>query len=200
MSEHPVHASPGDGHQHVGSYADAVRAYRDSKDEAFRSRRDSPIPEPQRASFTGLAYYPVDEDLVFEDLVLEPYPDPDTAHFEILTTDGRTRLAERAGRFRFQLDGGERVLTAYRLADASGALAEDLFVPFQDATTGVETYGAGRYLDVQAEDDGAWTIDFNMAYHPLCVYDMRYSCPITPAENRLPVRVEAGERLGDVGH
>jgi uncharacterized protein (DUF1684 family) len=73
-------------------------------------------------------------------------------------------------------------------------------VPFLDATSGIETYGAGRYLDLEPEDDGTWTLDFNMAYHPLCVYDMRYSCPITPSENRLPERVEAGERLGGEGH
>jgi uncharacterized protein len=185
---------------HGASYADAVRTWRERKDHAFRTRRDSPIPEPQRASFNGLPYYPVDEELVMRGLVLEPYPDPATAFFEITTTDGRFRLAERAGRFRFVLDGAERVLTAYRLADATGVVGEDLFVPFQDATTGLETYGAGRYLDLEPDADGSWTLDFNMAYHPLCAYDMRFSCPITPAENRLPIRVEAGERLGDGSH
>jgi uncharacterized protein (DUF1684 family) len=68
-------------------------------------------------------------------------------------------------------------------------------VPFLDATSGTETYGAGRYLDLEPEDDGTYILDFNLAYHPSCVYDVVYSCPLTPAENRLPVRVEAGERL-----
>jgi uncharacterized protein (DUF1684 family) len=58
-------------------------------------------------------------------------------------------------------------------------------VPFLDATSGTETYGAGRYLDLEPDDDGTWTLDFNLAYHPSCVYDPRYSCPLTPAENRL---------------
>jgi len=70
-----------------------------------------------------------------------------------------------------------------------------LFVPFLDGTSGRETYGAGRYLDLAPEDDGTWTLDFNLAYHPSCVYDPEYSCPLTPAENRLPIRIEAGERL-----
>ena len=74
-----------------------------------------------------------------------------------------------------------------------------LFVPFLDATSGTETYGAGRYLDLEPEDDGTYALDFNLAYHPSCVYDVIYSCPLTPAENRLPDRIEAGERLGE-GH
>ena len=77
----------GSAHQHhsppIESYTDAVHAWRQRKDQAFRGLRDSPIPEPQRASFPGLAYYPVDEDLVFEGLELEPYPDADSAFFEI---------------------------------------------------------------------------------------------------------------------
>jgi uncharacterized protein (DUF1684 family) len=71
-----------------------------------------------------------------------------------------------------------------------------VFVPFLDLTSGTETYGAGRYLDLDPDpEDGTYVLDFNLAYHPSCVYDPRFSCPITPAENRLPLRVEAGERL-----
>ena len=70
-----------------------------------------------------------------------------------------------------------------------------MFVPFLDATSGHETYGAGRYLDIEPEDDGTYSLDFNLAYHPSCVYDFRFSCPLTPAENRLRIRIEAGERL-----
>ena len=72
-----------------------------------------------------------------------------------------------------------------------------LFVPFLDATSGSETYGAGRYLDLEPEEDGTYELDFNFAYHPSCVYDIRFSCPLTPAENRLPLRIEAGERLAE---
>jgi uncharacterized protein (DUF1684 family) len=68
-------------------------------------------------------------------------------------------------------------------------------VPFADATSGTETYGAGRYLDIEREDDGTYSLDFNLAYHPSCVYDVKFSCPLTPAENRLRVPIRAGERL-----
>jgi uncharacterized protein (DUF1684 family) len=84
------------------------------------------------------------------------------------------------------------MLTAYTF---EGDHSESVFVPFLDGTSGKESYGAGRYLDLDPEDDGTYVLDFNLAYHPSCVYDPRFSCPLTPAENRLPVRIEAGERL-----
>jgi hypothetical protein len=131
-----------------------------------------------------------------DDLVLLPYSGSEPVRFEIPTTDGKLKPAERAGVFSFELGGAAVTLTAYRFA---GSDDMSLFVPFLDATTGTETYGAGRYLDLEPEDDGTYSIDFNMAYHPSCVYDPRFSCPLTPAENRLPMRIEAGERLAP-GH
>ena len=74
---------------------------------------------------------------------------------------------------------------------------DELFIAFQDATSGRETYGAGRYLDLEPDEDGTYALDFNLAYHPSCVYSPNFSCPLTPAENRLPVRIEAGERLAE---
>ena len=180
------------GHHHVLSYEDAVAQYRADKDAFFAASPGSPIPAAERAGFTGLPYFPVDPALVFDDLALLPYAGTDPVQFEIPTSDGRLRAAERAGIFRFELGGATRTLTAYRFAGSDGT---SLFVPFLDATSGTETYGAGRYLDLEPEDDGTWSIDFNLAYHPSCVYDPRFSCPLVPAENGLPVRVEAGERL-----
>ena len=54
-------------------------------------------------------------------------------------------------------------------------------MPFLDATSGSETYGAGRYIDIEVEEDGTYSLDFNLAYHPSCVYDPKFSCPLTPA-------------------
>ena len=181
-------------HEHTVSYPDAVQLFRDDKDAFFRTHQRSPVPEAERAAFTGLPYYPVDESLRFDDLRLEAYSGDEPVFFQIPTSDGKLRPAERAGVFRFPLGEGERTLTAYRF---EGQAPEDgeVFVPFLDATSGTETYGAGRYLDLEPDDDGTYSLDFNLAYHPSCVYDPVYSCPLTPAENRLPVRVEAGERL-----
>jgi uncharacterized protein (DUF1684 family) len=185
--DHGDHA----GHEHV-AYPDAVAAFRAEKDESFRSSHDSPIPHDQRHDFAGLPYFDVDEDLRFEGLTLEPYTGSEPVRFQIPTSDGQLRDAERAGVFRVPRGGATQTLTGYVF---SAGDSDSVFVPFLDATSGTETYGAGRYLDLWPEDDGTYALDFNLAYHPSCVYDARFSCPITPAENRLPVRIEAGERL-----
>ncbi len=192
MTEHEHHHE----HHHTVSYPDAVAELRADKDALFKEADGSPIPATERDTFGGLPYFPIDEDLRLDPLPLVPYTGSEPVKFEIPTSDGRLRPAERAGVFRFALGGVDCSLTAYRFAnDAS----DTLFVPFLDATSGTETYGAGRYLDLEAEDDGTYVLDFNLAYHPSCVYDPRFSCPLTPAENRLSVRVEAGERLAP-GH
>jgi uncharacterized protein (DUF1684 family) len=132
---------------------------------------------------------------VFEGLTLDPYAGDEPTSFQIPTSDGKLRPARRAGSFAFEIEGRPVRLTGYELDGAHGD--GRLFVPFLDATTGTESYGAGRYLDLEPDEDGTYAIDFNLAYHPTCVYDPRASCPLTPAENRLPVRIEAGERLAE---
>jgi uncharacterized protein len=183
-------------HEHV-EYPEAVARFRADKDDYFRSAHDSPIPHDARHDFQGIPYFPVDESLRFEGLTLEPYTGSEPASFQIPTSDGKLRPAVRAGLYRFPIDGTTHTLTGYTFE--SGA-SESVFVPFLDLTSGNETYGAGRYLDLFPEDDGTYALDFNLAYHPSCVYDLeRFSCPITPAENRLPLRIEAGERLAPEG-
>ncbi len=189
--EHHDHGEH-DHHEHELSYPDAVEAFRADKDHYFKHGDHSPLPVAEREAFEGLPYYPVDESLRFEELTLEPYTGDEPSHFQIPTSDGKLRPAHRGGVFRFDIGGEPRQLTAYVLNDGEPT---SLFVPFLDATSGTETYGAGRYMDLEPEDDGTYALDFNLAYHPSCVYDVIFSCPITPPENRLAVRVEAGERL-----
>jgi uncharacterized protein (DUF1684 family) len=185
-------------HEHVLSYPDAVAEYREDKDAYFKFNPDSPIPEAERDDFSGLPYYKVDEALRFEDRVLEGYTGDEPSDFQIPTSDGKLRPAHRAGYLSFEVGGATHRLTAYTFDVEASEGAEDgqsLFVPFLDGTSGTETYGAGRYMDLEPEDDGTYSLDFNLAYHPSCVYDPKFSCPLTPAENRLPIRIEAGERL-----
>jgi len=191
--DHDPHAH----HEH--SYRAAIGGYRAEKDEFFKSSPNSPIPEDERAAFEGLPYFPIDEDLAVEGLQLEPYAGDEPSSFEIPTSDGKLRPAHRAGTFSFELGGEPRRLTAYQL---DGGRGDSLFVPFLDQTSGRETYGAGRYLDLEPDEDGTYAIDFNLAYHPSCVYQAKFSCPLTPAENRLATRIEAGERLPEAepGH
>jgi len=194
--DHHDHAEH-EHHHHDGphDYVGAIEGYRAEKDAFFKSAPGSPIPVAEREAFAGLPYYPVDVDLVFDGLALEPYTGDEPTSFQIPTSDGRLRPARRAGTLTFDLGGASRRLTAYELG---GAHSDGrVFVPFLDATSGSETYGAGRYLDLEPDEDGTYALDFNLAYHPSCVYAPQYSCPLTPAENRLPDRIEAGERLAE---
>jgi uncharacterized protein (DUF1684 family) len=162
---------------------DALERFRREKDDFFRSHPDSPLTADQRRSFLGLRYFPASPALDLT-LDIEPYDPP--SQVEIQTTTGEVRLYERFGRIEFAVDGQTVGLTVYRSEDG-------YFLPFADALAGTETYGAGRYLEPEPSSDGRLHVDFNLAYNPYCAYNARWSCPITPAENRLPVAVRAGE-------
>ena len=191
--DHAAHDHEHQEHEHHAiGYVEAVLEFRAEKDAFFKAAPNSPIPAGERDAFAGLPYYPVDEGLRFEDRTLEPYTGDEPSDFQIPTSDGKLRPAHRAGYLGFEIDGATHRLTAYTFDGGDG---ESLFVPFLDGTSGTESYGAGRYMDLDREEDGTYSLDFNLAYHPSCVHDPRYSCPLTPAENRLPVRIEAGERL-----
>lgn len=196
MTDQHDHQHDHEHHEHHEhrplDYTEAIEQFRAKKDAYYRTGAHSPIPKTERGTFNGLPYFPVDPAARFEDRVLEPYTGSEPSNSQIPTSDGKLRPARRAGILAFDLGGERRSLTAYTFdGDEDGSL----FVPFLDVTSGTETYGAGRYLDLEPEDDGTYTLDFNLAYHPSCVYDPQYSCPLTPPENRLPVRIEAGERL-----
>ena len=100
----------------------------------------------------------------------------------------------RCGEFRFKIGGKEQALQVYK----SNPQEAMLFIPFKDATSGRETYGAGRYLDLEPERDrtagGKWILDFNQAYNSWCVYSEAYTCPFVPIENWLKVPILVGEK------
>lgn len=166
---------------------------RKEKDEYFR-QTGSPIPEEQRASFTGLRYYPPDTSLAFN-LKLARLSQPEPAN--LTATKGDVRKMERYGTFSFTVNGKPCTLTAY----TSATNPDNLFVPFKDATNDAETYGVGRYLDLEIEDDDNYQLDFNRAYNPYCAYNPGYTCPLVPQENILDVAINAGEMMpAGAGH
>ncbi|MDH3426693.1 MAG: DUF1684 domain-containing protein [Acidimicrobiia bacterium] len=163
---------------------DALAQHRADKDDYFKQSHDSPIPHEDRHDFSGLNYYDADPDLVLDLVVKES----DGAELTIDTTDEQQRVYRRAATVEFEAGGQQNSLALYDTGHAG------YFVPFRDETSGKDTYGAGRYLDVEPNDDGTVTIDFNYAYNPLCVYNDAYSCPLPPAENWLQIPIEAGEK------
>ena len=166
--------------------------FRAAKDAFFRDEPDSPLTRDQRAGFEGLAYFPEAPALALE-LTAEPFAEQ--AVLEMQTSTGDTAEYRRSARVRFEVDGQPAELTVY--ADPhSGAL----FVPFRDATSGGESYGAGRYLEPEVLEDGRLLLDFNYAYNPYCAYNEQWSCPVPPTENWLSVPIRAGERSFEGGH
>ncbi len=176
--------------------AAVIERSRVQKDQLFRTSADSPIPAERRSAFRGLEYYPVSPDWQVRALL---HRFPGGVPFVFTETGGTQREAQKVGYFEFTREGKTWRLHAYRFADTPPQRADELFVPFQDATSGVETYGAGRYLDLAPGLGGWYVLDFNLAYHPYCAYSDAWSCPRTPAENRLSLAVRAGER-GQVVH
>jgi uncharacterized protein (DUF1684 family) len=175
-------------------YAEAIVAGRSEKDRQFVVDPESPIPAGARNAFQGLQYWPVDPRYRLS-VPLEEF-DP-KARFTIVTTMGEARPCERYGRLTFGLEGAELHLTVYRMLDGrQTGTAADLFVPFMDATTGKDTYPAGRYVNLEEAGPGRYVLDFNLAFNPSCAYGApeRFQCPRTPAENRLAVAIRAGER------
>ena len=170
----------------------AWNEWRATRDELFRSHSQSPLPEGDRSSFQGLAYFDYDPVLRVVARVHGLPPRP----YDIQTSGEGTVSFSRFAGVTFSIGGRELELELYWLEGYGGGV----FLPFQDSTSGQETYGGGRYLldTVKGADlgsiDGRLVLDFNFAYNPSCSYDAQWICPLSPPENRLDVRVEAGER------
>ncbi|MGY1751953.1 DUF1684 domain-containing protein [Blastococcus sp. SYSU D01042] len=166
------------------------RTWRDGRDELFAGHPDSPLDAAARESFAGLPFAPYDPALRFE-AALEPAP---AARLEIATAGDGTVPLERIGAV--ELPGTGR-LDVWWIAVYGGGV----FVPLRDGTAGRTTYGGGRYLldTVKGADlggrDGRLVVDLNLAYHPSCAYDPRWTCPLAPEGNRVGVPVAAGEQL-----
>jgi uncharacterized protein (DUF1684 family) len=140
----------------------------------------------QRAAFSGIDHYPVDPTWRLR-ARLEPARDFTIAVPDVL---GDVQDEVSPGTVVFEVDGREQ-----RLDALEGGPNGELWLVFGDATNGVTTYGGGRFLYTSAPAaDGSLWIDFNRAYNPPCVFSPYATCPLPPAQNRLAVAVEAGER------
>ena len=122
----------------------------------------------------------------------------DTVGFMMPTSGKSPRRYFRYGYVSFSLDGKPLKLTVFQSKDlmSDPAYRDYLFLPFTDLTSGEESYGGGRYIDLEMKDirNNKVIIDFNKAYNPYCAYSTGYNCPVPPRENDLPVAVKAGEK------
>ncbi|AQG80346.1 DUF1684 domain-containing protein [Spirosoma montaniterrae] len=169
-------------------YRQEVETSRAKKDAFFKTGADSPLTD--KSKFTGLLYFPPDP--AYRVLArLEPFADK-TQKLVVRMTDGSEEVYEKFAHAVFSLNGEACRLLIVKLGGTYSIL-------FRDATSGKETYGGGRYLELnpdQLTDSGA-LLDFNTAYNPYCAYNHTYACPLPPAENTLKIAVKAGERYVD---
>lgn len=181
----------------------AVQKYRSSilltKDEiitiqklrnvSLLTEESSPVPlEARQKGFRGLDFFPIDQRYQLR-LKIHKFENPEPV--QISLSNGAKVDALRAGYFAFELEGEKIKLYAYK----KQVTDTEMFLPFRDKTSGKETYGAGRNLDLYGTADDNYVLDFNLAYNPLCAFDeKKYDCPLPPTENWImDVEIRAGE-------
>ena len=172
-------------------YAAELAQRRAEKEEFFRTSEESPI--GNKKMFTGLEYYEPDQDYRVM-AKLAPYDGPEK-ELKLPYTDGTTATYERMAYADFTVKGVPQRLL---LLKNEGTVS----VLFRDATSGLESYGGGRYIDIPTEEvqGNSLIIDFNDAYNPYCAYAPNYACPLPPPENTLTVAIEAGEKFAEEKH
>ncbi|HWB28048.1 MAG TPA: DUF1684 domain-containing protein [Chitinophagaceae bacterium] len=160
----------------------------------YADSASSPLPPAERKDFMGIHFYPVNLDYVVTARFTRTAEAPS---FKMAMSGKDVQDYVKYGDVQFTLFGKEYKLAVYqslRLA-ASDQYKNYLAILFKDATSGHETYGGGRYIDLQIPGGDTVMINFNKAYQPYCAYTEGYSCPIPPAENYLPIKIEAGVRF-----
>lgn len=179
----------------------AWKHYRSARDRLFAGHPQSPLDEGQKVRFESLPYFPYDSAWRFNAGLELSAGCEDAASTRVLEVDlpeGAVVLRSFARAFFTPpvRGAGRCALTLYWVEGYGGGL----FLPFRDLTNSDATYGGGRYLydTIKGADPGAGTesiiLDFNFAYNPSCAYNPRWACPLSPPENALPFRVEAGEK------
>jgi uncharacterized protein len=176
-------------------YSLEVQKDRKQKDLYFLTNDSAPLKATDKEEFQGLHYYPPAKEFAFA-TALHRLPAPE--QIVMATSKNKPRNMLWIGSLPFIHQGKEYALRVYMPADTTEE--KYWFIPFTDATTGLETYAAGRFIDIEHPSSDSTFLDFNYAYNPYCAYNERYDCPIPPAENRLPIAIRAGEKIFKAGH
>ncbi len=172
----------------VETWKRSLLRFREKKDEFFRQSRESPFAHIEGETFKGLRYFYPDPSLRIEANLMR---NPALESIIMTTSKGTRQLFNRVGRFELVVDGQPLQLRAYQSAEKDDP---HIFIPFRDVTSGVESYPAARYIDLDVEHDDNYAVDFNYAYNPYCAYSDGYVCPLPPAENWLKAAIRAGEK------
>jgi uncharacterized protein (DUF1684 family) len=168
------------------------REFRIDQDDLFKTHPQTALTPDQITNFTSLRYYSYNPAMRFV-VPVEKTVDQEVIRVE-LRDDGLTRM-QPFGIVSFEVNEQVVSLTLFWITGYGGGI----FLPFRDLTNGSETFPGGRYLldTIKGADLGRegnrLVIDFNFAYNPSCAYNDRWSCPLPPPENNIPVPIKAGE-------
>ncbi|MEX2232293.1 MAG: DUF1684 domain-containing protein [Cyclobacteriaceae bacterium] len=178
------------GSQDDTAYIKEIEKEREERDRFMRTSPESPFAKSEDV-YKGLKYYSPD---IRYRIIANLLPVQQKKAVTLTTNDGKEQRYIEYAYAEFRLDGVLNKLLILEIADM-GSFRGKLFLAFGDETSAMQTYGAGRYLDV-TKTPGSSTIklDFNLAYNPYCAYDNSYSCPLPPRENILSIPIEAGEK------
>lgn len=179
------------GSQDQTAYIKEIEQEREEKDQFMRTSKESPFANKEE-TFTGLKYYPID---IRYKITADLTAIPNKKVVLLRTSDGKEQRYVEYAYAEFDLNGYHNKLLILEMIDM-GPFRGKLFLAFGDETSAGETYGAGRYLDVEkVQGSNTITLDFNMAYNPYCAYAEEFSCPFPPPENLLKVAIRAGEKV-----
>jgi len=171
----------------------AFAKYCGQKDADFKSDPSSPLLPEDKAIFKNLEYFEYDSAWRFKGPLIQHQP-PDSTTI-LGSKEGDIRPALKYGYFELSINGQIHRLQVIKILPRKAGQSDYLFFGFRDQTNDDETYGGGRYIELEPLADGDFIVDFNYAYNPYCAYNHRYSCAIPPLENTLPVKVSAGEKI-----
>nr|WP_298991772.1 DUF1684 domain-containing protein [uncultured Polaribacter sp.] len=168
--------------------------YQQKLNASYKDATTSPLKKKDLKNFNGLDFFAVDSNFIVTANLTRIENAP---VFEMATTTDRKPLYKEYGLLRFNINGQDLELTIYQSQDdlRDEKYKDYLFLPFTDNTSGNESYGGGRYMDVMItdiKDDNTIELNFNNTYNPYCAYNDDYSCPLTPRKNHLDIEIKAG--------
>lgn len=160
----------------------------------FKDGSKSPLKKKDLKNFKGLDFFPFDSSYIINARFIKT---KDAPFFKMKTNTEREPLYKEYGVLKFILKNKSLELTVYQSQEELNDenYKESLYLPFTDNTSGVDSYGGGRYMDLNVYDikkDSSVLLNFNNTYNPYCVYNEKFSCPITPRKNHLDIEINAG--------
>lgn len=173
-------------------YIEKIETERERQFKYIRFNIESPLTEEQKRGLQSLTFYAINPTYRVKARLL---PIEIKKIREVPLTDGSTARYLEHSFAEFELAGKTNKLLLLQALDETDM--RNFFLAFADETSGKETYGGGRYLNVRQDGKNSITIDFNLAFNPYCAYNPDYACPLPPRENLLTIAVPVGEKNYD---